>query len=78
MRATQEESRNFIGSWVPRGSICSKPRKGPAIYCLAVPQIMARHPFSQGLANCAALAKIVAEDVSASAFAYAFQTMAAE
>ena len=54
---------------MPRGSNCSKPRKGPAIYCLAVPQIMARHPFSQGPANCAALAKIAAEDLCASAFA---------
>lgn len=39
----------------------------PAIYCLAMPQVMARYPFSQGLANCAALAKIVAEDVFATA-----------
>lgn len=37
----------------------------PAIYCLAMPQVMSRYPFSQGLANCAALAKIVAADISA-------------
>lgn len=54
---------------MPRGSNCSKPHEGPSIYCLAMLQIMAGHPFSQGLANCAALAKIVAEVVCASAFA---------
>lgn len=33
-----------------------------AIYCLAMPQVMNRYPFSQGLANCAELSKIVAAD----------------
>lgn len=35
---------------------------GPAIYCLAMPQVIARYPFSQGLANCADLARIVASE----------------
>ncbi len=35
------------------------------IYCLAIPQLLERYPFSQGLANCAELAGIVAADVSA-------------
>ncbi|MGJ8572935.1 MAG: FAD/NAD(P)-binding protein [Hoeflea sp.] len=40
--------------------------KGSAqVYCLALPQILQRYPFSQGLANCDALAKTVVEDVSA-------------
>ncbi len=36
---------------------------GSAVYCLAMPQIMCRYPFSQGLANCADLAKLVAIDI---------------
>lgn len=35
----------------------------PTIYCLALPQILQRHPFSQGLANCDELAKQMAEDL---------------
>jgi len=34
------------------------------VYCLALPQILERYPFSQGLANCDALAKTVVDDVS--------------
>lgn len=34
-----------------------------SIYCLALPQILERHPFSQGLANCAENGKIVAETI---------------
>jgi hypothetical protein len=34
-----------------------------SIYCLALPQILERHPFSQGLANCADNGKIVASDI---------------
>lgn len=36
----------------------------PRIYCLALPQLLERYPFSQGLANCDSLAKIVANDLS--------------
>lgn len=34
------------------------------IYCLALPQVLERYPFSQGLAACDALAKIVVTDVA--------------
>jgi uncharacterized NAD(P)/FAD-binding protein YdhS len=34
------------------------------VYCLALPQILERYPFSQGLANCDALAKRVVDDVA--------------
>nr|WP_306269352.1 FAD/NAD(P)-binding protein [Pararhizobium sp. IMCC3301] len=34
------------------------------IYCLALPQILERYPFSQGLANCDKLAKDVVSDVA--------------
>lgn len=34
------------------------------VYCLALPQILERYPFSQGLSNCDALAKIVVDDVA--------------
>ena len=33
------------------------------VYCLAMPQILERHPFSQGLPNCAELGGIVARDI---------------
>ena len=36
--------------------------KGRA-YCLAMPQILRRHPFSQGLANCEELGRIVSQDI---------------
>lgn len=36
------------------------------IYCLALPQILERYPFSQGLANCSENAKIVAQDIAQS------------
>ncbi|WP_422371872.1 FAD/NAD(P)-binding protein [Hoeflea sp.] len=34
------------------------------VYCLALPQVLERYPFSQGLANCDALAKIVVDDLA--------------
>lgn len=37
--------------------------KQTSVNCLALPQILQRHPFSQGLANCAENGKIVASDV---------------
>ena len=37
------------------------------IYCLAMPQILTRHPFSQGLANCDALGRLVAQDIRSQA-----------
>ena len=42
-----------------------KTRRSEAIsiYCLALPQILERHPFSQGLANCDENGKIVAEEI---------------
>ena len=45
---------------------------GPAsefapIYCLSMPQVMVRYPFSQGLANCATLSKLAALDAVATA-----------
>lgn len=33
------------------------------IYCLAMPQVLRRHPFSQGLANCAELGRLVSQDI---------------
>jgi hypothetical protein len=36
------------------------------VYCLAMPQILDRHPFSQGLPNCADLGRVVARDILAS------------
>ncbi len=35
----------------------------PSIYCLALPQVLERHPFSQGLANCADNGRIVAQAI---------------
>lgn len=35
------------------------------IYCLAMPQLLERYPFSQGLANCDALARLVVDDIGA-------------
>ena len=37
-----------------------------SIYCLALPQLLERYPFSQGLANCSDNAKIVAHDIAQS------------
>ncbi len=37
--------------------------RSPQIFCLALPQILERHPFSQGLVECSNLAKIVAQAV---------------
>ncbi|WP_439149872.1 FAD/NAD(P)-binding protein [Sulfitobacter sp.] len=34
-----------------------------SVYCLAMPQILKRHPFSQGLPNCDDLGRIVAKDI---------------
>jgi hypothetical protein len=36
-----------------------------AIYCLAMPQILTQHPFSQGLPNCAELAQVAVQDMFA-------------
>ena len=33
------------------------------VYCLAMPQVLERHPFSQGLPNCAELGRVVAKDL---------------
>ena len=33
------------------------------VYCLALPQLLERYPFSQGLPNCYALSRIVAMDI---------------
>lgn len=33
------------------------------VHCLAMPQILERHPFSQGLPNCAELGRVVARDI---------------
>lgn len=43
-----------------RLALAGQEGAGPAIYCLAMPQVIARHPFSQGLANCADLSRAVA------------------
>ena len=40
-------------------------RGSASIYCLALLQILERYPFSQGLANCNALAKRVVDDMTA-------------
>jgi hypothetical protein len=34
-----------------------------AVYCLSMPQILNRHPFSQGLPNCDDLGRIVSRDI---------------
>ncbi|RVQ66580.1 hypothetical protein EKN06_11230 [Croceicoccus ponticola] len=36
---------------------------GPQIYCLALPQLLQRHPFCQGLVECNEFAQIVAGDI---------------
>jgi uncharacterized NAD(P)/FAD-binding protein YdhS len=36
---------------------------GSHAYCLAMPQLLERHPFAQGLADCAALSRIVVRDL---------------
>lgn len=33
------------------------------VYCLSMPQVLARHPFSQGLPNCDSLAELVATSI---------------
>ena len=33
------------------------------VYCLSMPQILRRHPFSQGLANCEELGRVVSQDI---------------
>ena len=33
------------------------------VFCLAMPQILERHPFSQGLPNCAELGRVVAREI---------------
>lgn len=38
----------------------------PGIYCLALPQVLERYPFSQGLSNCDELAKRVVDDLTES------------
>lgn len=35
------------------------------VHCLAMPQILERHPFAQGLPNCAELGRVVARDILA-------------
>lgn len=40
----------------------STPDHAP-VFCLSMPQILLRHPFSQGLPNCDALAQVVADTV---------------
>ncbi len=34
-----------------------------SIYCISLPQILVKHPFSQGLANCAENGKVVATEI---------------
>jgi uncharacterized NAD(P)/FAD-binding protein YdhS len=34
-----------------------------AVYCLSMPQVLKRHPFSQGLPNCDELGRVVAKDI---------------
>ena len=36
---------------------------GLSIYCVAIPQLLERHPFTQGLQNCAEVAKVVVADI---------------
>lgn len=40
-----------------------KQNLGGRVYCLAMPQVLRRHPFSQGLANCAELGRMVSQDI---------------
>ena len=35
-----------------------------SIYCVAMPQLLERHPFSQGLQNCAEIAEFVVNDIA--------------
>jgi hypothetical protein len=42
----------------------STPSTG-AVYCLSMPQVLQRHPFSQGLPNCEELSRVVAQDILA-------------
>ncbi|WP_083792010.1 FAD/NAD(P)-binding protein [Roseobacter sp. GAI101] len=37
-----------------------------SVYCLAMPQILTRHPFSQGLANCDELGRVVSKEILSS------------
>ncbi|WP_047031488.1 FAD/NAD(P)-binding protein [Hoeflea sp. IMCC20628] len=39
-----------------------QPQNAAKIYCLAMPQLLERHPFAQGLVNVAELAEVVAQD----------------
>ncbi len=41
------------------------PHMNLPIYCVAMPQLLQRHPFSQGLQNCAEVAEIVVKDIVA-------------
>jgi uncharacterized NAD(P)/FAD-binding protein YdhS len=34
-----------------------------AVYCLSMPQVLQRHPFSQGLPNCDELGRVVSKDI---------------
>ncbi len=34
-----------------------------SVYCLAMPQLLERYPFSQGLPNCASIARVAVEDI---------------
>jgi uncharacterized NAD(P)/FAD-binding protein YdhS len=36
---------------------------GATIYCVAIPQLLQKYPFSQGLQNCSEVAKIVVKDI---------------
>jgi uncharacterized NAD(P)/FAD-binding protein YdhS len=40
-----------------------KADESASVYCVALPQMLERHPFSQGLQNCAEVAKIVVQDI---------------
>ncbi len=40
-----------------------RDQRQAVVYCLAMPQILERHPFSQGLPNCAELGGVVARDL---------------
>ncbi len=37
--------------------------RAQTIYCLAMPQLLERHPFSQGLPNCHAIGRMVSQDI---------------
>ncbi len=41
----------------------AQARDEPAVYCLAMPQMLERHPFAQGLPNCAELGRVVGRDI---------------